>query len=165
MTDIQHNISDDHIIKNTTDIGNDYKFANHNVDPSRDQPAGMVLFRLLTPGPSNLRGRTEAYQVSISTGLAAGPSSNVTSKPLIKISDPVPALVNVAIVAAAAVEEYAHIEGPAGGAAAPVGEQPTQPAMAPGEVSMAPEAAGPMLPGEDAPDFGGGGGGMGPYGM
>ena len=31
MTDIQHNISDDHIIKNTTDIGNDYKFSSHNI--------------------------------------------------------------------------------------------------------------------------------------
>ena len=74
MTDIQHNISDDHIIKNTTDIGNDYKFSSHNISPSRpaDLP-GMVLFRLLQPGPSNLRGRTEAYQVTISTNQSTNP--------------------------------------------------------------------------------------------
>ena len=159
MTDIQHNISDDHIIKNTTDIGNDYKFANHNVDPSRDQPAGMVLFRLLTPGPSNLRGRTEAYQVSISTGLSTGPASNVTNVPPPLV--PPPAFMPPFGVAIAAIQDFAHIEGPAGGT---VGAQPTEPMKQPGEVDMGAAAAGPMAPGSDAPDFGGGGGGMGPGG-
>ena len=121
MTDIQHNISDDHIIKNTTDIGNDYKFSSHNISPSRpaDLP-GMVLFRLLQPGPSNLRGRTEAYQVTISTNQSTNPPSAPAIDPALKqaaiskIKNPVDAPI---------ATEYAHIEEMTA-ETAPMGELP-----------------------------------------
>ena len=102
MTDIQHNISDDFIIQNTTDIGNDYKFSTHKTWPSRPSSlSGMVLFRLLAPGPSNLRGRTEAYQVSISTNSATGaPSTVANSQKSAIISKP----------SAPITSDYAHID-------------------------------------------------------
>ena len=121
MTDIQHNISDDHIIKNTTDIGNDYKFSSHNISPSRpaDLP-GMVLFRLLQPGPSNLRGRTEAYQVTISTNQSTNPPSAPAIDPSVKqaIKSKIKSEVR-----APATTEYAHIEEMTA-ETAPMGELP-----------------------------------------
>ena len=159
MTDIQHNISDDHIIKNTTDIGNDYKFANHNVSPSRDQPAGMMLFRLLVPGPSNLRGRTEAYQVSISTGRSTGPASNVAAGgvPTLAISQLVSSIeANIPIL-----EEFKHIEGPPGGPGGiDASEQPSIAVLPTGKVAMGAAAAGDMDSDFGAPDFGPGSSGL-----
>ena len=121
MTDIQHNISDDHIIKNTTDIGNDYKFSSHNIPPSRpaDLP-GMVLFRLLQPGPSNLRGRTEAYQVTISTNQSTNPPSAPAVVPSVKQA--IKSKIKIE-VRAPATTEYAHIEETMG-KGAPMGERP-----------------------------------------
>ena len=66
-SDVQHNITDDNVINNAADVASDYNFANYNKesrDHKRHDDAGQVLFRLLIPGPANLRGRAEAYKVT-----------------------------------------------------------------------------------------------------
>ena len=64
----QHNITGDFIINNSEDIRNDYKSSNHRRDAKdpddRVDDDGKMLFRLLIPGPANIRGRVEAYKMS-----------------------------------------------------------------------------------------------------
>ena len=72
MADDTHNhIEGDFVIKNIVGVEKDYKFVGPNARAGKaDQPgegAPMVLFRLLIPGPSNIRGRSEAYKVTVST--------------------------------------------------------------------------------------------------
>tara|TARA_Y100000034_G_scaffold105850_1_gene133529 strand:- start:519 stop:734 length:216 start_codon:yes stop_codon:yes gene_type:complete len=70
MADDTHNhIEGDFVIKNTDGVEEDYSFVGNRYSGGDDVPIKMpmVLFRLLVPGPSNLRGRSEAYQVTIST--------------------------------------------------------------------------------------------------
>ena len=67
-SDVQHNIDHKNIINNSEDIQDDYKLVNKNPRTdnrrSHDRVEGAILFRLLIPGPANLRGRTEAYKVT-----------------------------------------------------------------------------------------------------
>jgi len=72
MADDTHNhIEGDFVIKNIVGVEEDYKFVGPNARAGKaDQPAEgipMILFRLLIPGPSNIRGRSEAYKVTVST--------------------------------------------------------------------------------------------------
>jgi hypothetical protein len=71
MADDTHNhIEGDFVIKNSDGIEKDYSFVNNRYKTPVGTPikAPMMLFRLLVPGPSNLRGRSIAYQVDISRG-------------------------------------------------------------------------------------------------
>ena len=70
MADDTHNhIKGDFVINNQLGVEEDYKFVGNRHSGGDDVPISMpmVLFRLLVPGPSNIRGRSEAYQVTIST--------------------------------------------------------------------------------------------------
>ena len=64
-----HSITSDHIINNSEEVKEDYKIANKRGDKAvdgrdHDRIEGALLFRLLIPGPANIRGRTEAYKMS-----------------------------------------------------------------------------------------------------
>ena len=72
MADDTHNhIEGDFVIKNSDGIEKDYAFVTNrfnNKGGGAITGAPLMLFRLLVPGPSNIRGRDTAYQVDISRG-------------------------------------------------------------------------------------------------
>ena len=70
MADDTHNhIEGDFVIKNSDGIEKDYSFVSNRFNTGGEpHRKPMMLFRLLIPGPSNIRGRDTAYQVVASTG-------------------------------------------------------------------------------------------------